>query len=198
MKLEDVEGTYTNLSRETMQIFFKHNADTLLSEKKSVKFSYRSVSNVRDWFEVEIDASVNENWQEVISGIRIDPFSGCAKFYIDYVKFSRSESTLSDSWYDVYLDYAIENNIIELGQYSMSSLTKGLSRRDFFVMLAHAFPESAFDTINDIHAIPDIEKNEKHSEIYLQLYKAGITLGFDEKGNFHVPKRKTKDIVSYF
>ena len=184
MKLDNMENDTTNLYSHNLQVYFSPSAEPGLTEAKSLKFLYRNVANVKDWFVVELEAFGNENWQDVIKGVRIDPANCKLKFWIDYVKFSQSDKTTSTSWYDNYLDYAVANNIVTLGQYNSSEYTREITNKEVALMLANAFPESAFPTVNNINAIPDVEKNDKSSDIYLRLYKAGITLGSDAKGNF--------------
>lgn len=200
MKLELVPGGNTELAGKSLQIYFKTNAISGFDETKSFVYSYRNVPNVYDWFELELDltdrriwrdSSVTSEspetsgslWNDVITGIRVDPFNANGKFYIDYVKFSQSDNTEAPDWHDVYVDYALDNKIIKLGQYLTSDYSKPITRKDFFFMILSAFPESEFKAINSIVALPDLEKNEKFAELYLLMYNAGITLGFDKDGN---------------
>lgn len=185
VKYENVPGSNVALRSKTLQLFFKTNVDSSLSESKSVKYNLKNQSDVTDWFEIELDVSSDADWNNIVTGIRIDPLDGNAKFYLDYVKFTKSENDTDDEWYDKYLDYAFENDILTVEKYSAFKLTDEITRQDFFNYVVKAYPEEYFVAINDsIRGIPDVDKNEKNSEVYLMLYRAGITLGFDRGKNF--------------
>ena len=55
--------------------------------------------------------------------------------------FNGSETTFEQGspWYQVYVDYAIENNIIDEGQYGSYQLKA--NRAQFAIILSRAFPE---------------------------------------------------------
>ena len=87
-------------------------------------------------------------------------------------------------WYQVYVDYAVENNIITKGQYS--NYNANATRRQFAAILAKALPEKALaqkNTIGD-NSIPDVKTGAaNYDQIYL-LYRAGVLTGNDAKGTF--------------
>ena len=183
MKLENAAGSTTNLVGKPVQIYFKTSSDNSIDSSKCKTFTIRSSDLSNGWFERSVTMSSHEDWKDIITGIRFDPTDYNVNFYIDYIKFSESTSSSMDSWYDMYLDYAIENKIISVGQFKQADYTDTVSKVDLIKMLFAAVPNTAFDRINNITALPDIGKNDEFSEIYLLLYNAGITLGFDEDGN---------------
>lgn len=183
MKYENAPGDNTNLANQTFQMFFKTNFASSLTEGRSIKRVITGAEIAKGWFEIELDMSNREDWKDVITGIRVDPANCNLKFYIDYIEFSQSESTMNDTWYDRYLDYAHANNVISLGQYRREEFVSDITRKDVFFMIFDSFPDSAFTPINNITALPDIGKNENNVDFYLMLYNSGLTLGFDEKGN---------------
>jgi len=184
MKFEKFAGSVSNIYNQSIQIFFKTNINSGLSENKSSVFSLKKVINPYDWFEFELDMSSKEDWNNFITGIRLDPTNANVKFYIDYIKFSKSDSAVSTNWYDRFLDYAYENDIVEIGDFTEAEFNEDITRQEFLTMLVKALGEEEFATINgDICAIPDVDKNSDNAEVFLMLYKAGITLGFDEEGN---------------
>ncbi len=186
MKFEPVEGGITNFRNKYIQIFFKTNVDNSLNETKSELYSLKNVSNVYDWFEFEMDMSGKEPWNNFITGIRFDPTNDLVKFYVDYIKFSKSDSVSDPLWYERFLDYAYENDIVKIGEYTEAEFEREITREEFLTMLVKALGEEEFATVNSkVSAIPDIDKNRDNAEIFLMLYKAGITLGFDENGNFN-------------
>ena len=198
IKYATVPGYYINLRNQTLQIFFKTNTDSALSESKSVRLDFKSsgIPSLTNWFEVEFDLSSKENWKDIITGIRVDPLNNNGKFYIDYVKFSKSENDTESDWYDVFLDYAYENNLLKLGKFKESEFTRNITRKEFLNMLFKVYPESFFEPVNNVMGIPDVDKNTKNSEVYLMLYNAGITLGFDEEGNLGLDEEISKSEVA--
>ncbi len=186
MKIESVNGGTTNFRNQSVQIFYKTNVDGQLTEAKSASYPLKNVSNVYDWFEFELEMGQKDTWNNFVTGIRFDPFNCNAKFYVDYIKFSKSDSTQSNTWYDKYLDYAHDNGIVALGEFTENEFERELSREEFLEMLVKAIPEQEFTSINESQfAIPDIDKNRKNAEIFLMLYRAGFTLGFDKDGNLN-------------
>lgn len=186
MKFEEFNGSVANISNQSVQIFFKTNINSGLSEKNSGVFSLKKVANPYDWFEFELEMSSKEAWNNFITGIRLDPTNANVKFYIDYVKFSKSDSAVSTTWYDRFLDYAYANDIVEVGNFTESEFDRDITREELLTMLVKALGEEEFATINSgICAIPDIDKNRESAEIFLMLYKSGITLGFDKNGNLN-------------
>ena len=196
IKYANAPGYYINLRYQLLQVFFKTNTDSALSESKSIRYELKQHSNVTNWFEIELDMSTIDSWKDVITGIRIDPLNNNAKFYIDYVKFTKSEDSESSEWYDEYLDYAYENKLVKLGKFSESEFTRNLTRKEFLDMLFKAYPEEYFPAINTVKGIPDVDKNSKNAEVYLMLYNAGITLGFDAEGNLGLDEDISKSEVA--
>ncbi|MBE6682301.1 MAG: hypothetical protein E7600_08460 [Ruminococcaceae bacterium] len=196
IKYANAPGYYINLRYQLLQVFFKTNTDPALSESKSIRYELKQHSNVTNWFEIELDMSTIDSWKDVITGIRIDPLNNKAKFYIDYVRFTKNEDSESSEWYDAYLDYAYENNIVKLGKYSESEFSRNLTRKEFLDMLFKAYSEEYFPAINTVKGIPDVDKNSKNAEVYLMLYNAGITLGFDDNGNLLLDEDITKSEVA--
>ena len=186
MKLETVSGGITTFKNKYVQVFFKTSEDTSLSEGKSIKYKMTSHSKAQNWFEFELDMTTNAYWKDVITGIRLDPINGNAKFYVDYVKFSQKETEVEAPWYDKFLSYAYDVGFLKLGDYTASELESTITREDFVCLLVSALGEDAFKTINgSIFALPDVEKNRKNSEIFLMMYRAGITLGVNQNGDFN-------------
>lgn len=82
-------------------------------------------------------------------------------------------------WYQVYVDYALQNGILtaEPADYS-----KGATRLEFAQILAKALPAESLTAINQVAdgAIPDVADEES---VYL-LYRAGVLTGSDKLGTF--------------
>ena len=90
------------------------------------------------------------------------------------------EFVQGDVWYEVYVDYAAENGIIE--KYASTNYSAAATRVQFAEIFAAALPLNALRAINDIRPgqIPDVARNES---VYL-LYNAGVLTGSDDNGTF--------------
>ncbi len=91
------------------------------------------------------------------------------------------------SWYSTYVDYAIENGLIEraYGAYTDAQMNSPVTRAEF----VHIFHAAAGDLqeINTVAegAIPDVKTgNAYEAEIY-DFYRTGILTGSDANGTFH-------------
>ncbi len=96
-----------------------------------------------------------------------------------------------DPWYQVYVDYAVENRIIGANEYS--NFNAKATRAQFACILAMALPDSALQKINDItyDNIPDVTGKEYYAPYVCKLYKAGVLTGSDGYGTFY-PKNNIK------
>lgn len=91
------------------------------------------------------------------------------------------------NWYDTYVDYAVNNGIIEgkYRSYSKAQMDAAITRSEF----VHIF-HGAMDTykaINDVkdNAIPDVKMQDAYADEIYDFYRAGILTGSDGAGTFH-------------
>lgn len=90
----------------------------------------------------------------------------------------------SSPWYQTYVDYATENDIIKTGQFE--NFDNLATRSDFATIMANSLPKKEFNVINNIvHGnIPDLYAYMPCAESVYTLYNAGILSGSDEYGTF--------------
>jgi len=90
------------------------------------------------------------------------------------------------NWYDTYVDYAVENGIIEdeYGAFTEAQMNAPVSRNEFVHIFHGAMSNYAqMNSVPD-NAIPDVKLGDKYaSEIYA-FYRAGILTGNDGTGTF--------------
>lgn len=98
-------------------------------------------------------------------------------YYADQAVFSNGAT-----WYQPYIDYAIQNGILTAGTYS--DYNANATRAQFASILAAALPESALAPINDITSIPDVSAADSYADAVYRLYNAGIIKGKDRYGTF--------------
>ena len=87
-------------------------------------------------------------------------------------------------WYQVYVDYAVANGIIEEGEYP--NLNINATRAQFAMILTASVPKSVLNPINSIEigSIHDLPANTKYAEAAYLLYNAGVLTGSDSYGTF--------------
>lgn len=80
-------------------------------------------------------------------------------------------------WYQVYVDYAIENGILSEGEYT--NFNQPATRAQFVNIIVKALPNEAYQEINivEIGSIPDVEMDQKYALNIYKLYRAGVLTG---------------------
>lgn len=89
-------------------------------------------------------------------------------------------------WYEVYYEYAIENNLLD-SYHMVMDHTAVATRQDFAAILRGALPDTVLAPINEIELadIPDaFAIYEENQESVVCLYAAGILTGSDAEGTF--------------
>jgi len=89
-----------------------------------------------------------------------------------------------DPWYQVYVDYAVENGIIKDGEYP--DMTAEATRVQYAAIMSKALPDGALSAINTVedNAIPDVKMADPHAADIYKLYRAGVLTGRDARGTF--------------
>ena len=91
---------------------------------------------------------------------------------------------VSNPWYQVYVDYAIDNGIISSGQYH--SYNAAATRAQFASILANSLDREALSAINSVSKgfIPDVPATADYADAVYLLYNAGVLAGRDAQGSF--------------
>ena len=181
MRVEELEDK--NPRNRAVEFFFQTSTSPALSTDKQINVKFPSGIDHSQWFDLEADLGNHKLWKDIITNLRFDPSNNNGIYYIDYIVFSKSENIKNEKWYDIYVDYAVENGIIAKDTYSTDDYSRNITRREICNLLAAAIPEEHFAPVNDVKGIPDVLRDEKNADVYLMLYKAGVLLGSDEKGS---------------
>ena len=101
----------------------------------------------------------------------------------------------TDIWYQVYVDYALENQIIRA---PYSDYTMPATRSEFAKIMANSLPKNALPEINSIDddAIPDVPSTLENADYIYLLYRAGILTGSDKYGTFQPGSSITRSEVA--
>ena len=89
------------------------------------------------------------------------------------------------AWYQVYLDYALQNGIIDEALY-LSDVSRKATRAQFAEILAQSLPRELLPAINAVAdgGIPDVSMNEPYADAVYLLYRAGVLTGRNAAGAF--------------
>ena len=85
------------------------------------------------------------------------------------------------NWYDTYVDYCVDNGIIDK-EYNYDDYA---TRAGYMVIFANALPDEALEKINNVpdSSIPDVPMTRAYSKAVYKLYRAGILQGSDAAHN---------------
>jgi len=86
-------------------------------------------------------------------------------------------------WYDMYVDYAKENGIVD--DNTFDSFTRNITRAEMAYLFASALPKEHFAAVNTVEFVPDVNDSAYYSDEILMLYRAGVVMGSDEYGTFN-------------
>lgn len=94
-----------------------------------------------------------------------------------------------ESWYDVYVNYALANGIIKEGDFD--DYNRSATRAEMAYIFCHSVTSSYLSVINS-WVVPDVLKTDKYGTEIYTLYNAGILNGGDEKGSFFAANNVTR------
>ncbi|MBN2285031.1 MAG: S-layer homology domain-containing protein [Tissierellales bacterium] len=102
--------------------------------------------------------------------------------------YSTGTATFSQGspWYQVYVDYAIDNGIIEEDDFDDYNRTA--TRAEMAYIFSNAMPTSEFEQQNTVVHLPDVNSTTPYYASIMTLYRAGILTGGDTSGTFY-PER---------
>lgn len=85
-----------------------------------------------------------------------------------------------DPWYEIYVDYCYEKDIISRDYDWNQNITRG----EYMDIFSRALPKEALQAINtvDDDMIPDVPMSYSYAASIYLLYRAGIVQGQDEYG----------------
>ncbi len=92
--------------------------------------------------------------------------------------------TEESPWYKVYVDYAIENDIIGANEYSDYSAKA--TRAQFASILSKCVEDGVYNVQNIVEdgMIPDVDMGAPYAQDVYKLYRSGILVGNDAQGTF--------------
>jgi hypothetical protein len=91
------------------------------------------------------------------------------------------DAAVGTNWYDAYVAYAIEQDIIGPGDFE--DITAYATRAEMAYIFARSLPESEMAMIGSL-VPPDVVKDDRYAEEIYLLYATGVLTGNDEYGTF--------------
>ncbi|MBR6719283.1 MAG: S-layer homology domain-containing protein [Clostridia bacterium] len=96
---------------------------------------------------------------------------------------NETEFKAGSTWYEGYVNYAIEEGIIKKKDFT--NYDRAITREEMAYIFANIIPEDALKEINDVEEIPDVDESNKYYYEILYLYNAGVLSGSDAYGTFN-------------
>jgi len=93
-------------------------------------------------------------------------------------------------WYQVYVDYAIANNIIAASDFT--DYNKAATRAEMAYIFSKALPAAEFASQNTVNSLPDVNNSTPYYSAIFMLYKAGVLAGSDTQGTFNPSNNITR------
>ncbi len=145
-------------------------------------------ANVKEAFELDLVKGVSESSFNPSGNITVaEAVTLAARLHSIYHE-GKADFVQNTPWYQVFLDYAYENHIIDMYGFNHIDYNEAITRWEFAKIFAAAFPvdENALEKINDIPdgSIPDVSGSEAFGQSVYLLYRAGVLTGNDEQGTF--------------
>ena len=167
-----------------------HDGFDNFTKRNSFKFGIFTDVSKSDWFydnvktsyELGLMVGKGENRFGTESGVTIaETITIAARIHSIY-KTGKDAFEKSTPWYQTYVDYCREHQIIK-GKYDYTATA---TRADFAQILANSLPDAALEKINKVadNSIPDVSVNAAYGEAVYKLYRAGVLTGNDSNGMF--------------
>ncbi|MCL2709228.1 MAG: S-layer homology domain-containing protein, partial [Defluviitaleaceae bacterium] len=93
------------------------------------------------------------------------------------------EFTLGRVWYQVYVDYAVKNGIVNQGDFE--NYGRAATRAEMAYIFSRALPAAEYKPQNTVDSLPDVHSATPHAAAVYMLYRAGVLTGNDESGTFN-------------
>ena len=93
-------------------------------------------------------------------------------------------------WYQVYVDYALANDIIAANDFT--DYNKTATRAEMAYIFSKALPATEFASQNTVNSLPDVNSGTPYYSAILTLYKAGVIAGSDTQGTFNPSNNITR------
>ena len=162
---------------------FKKNADYVPGQFVDVAENDWYAQSVKTAYEWGLVKGNDESHFNPTGNITIaETITLAARLHSIYMD-DHAEFTQTSVWYQVYVNYAIGNDIITENQFNDYNAIA--TRTQFAEILYASLPSKEFYKLNRVKEIPDVDVSEPYFSTVLSLYNAGILTGSDSYGTFN-------------
>ena len=143
----------------------------------------------KNWFYSDVVAAVQRGLVDGVTPTTYNPqgnlrVSQCVKLAACMHQLYHSgsvtlENSESGKWYRSYVDYALQNGILDA---EYDDYEAYIQRLDFVRIFFRAMPESAYAAINSVadDAIPDVKTGDALAREIYAFYRAGVLSGYND------------------
>ena len=162
---------------------------TMMSTVFAAEFKFTDVKE-SDWFYNDVKNAVEMGLINGKSETEYKPNDNLT--YAEAIKLAACMNQLymdgvitlknGDPWYQTYVDYCVENGIID----KYYDYDEKATRAGYAVIFANALPDEALAKINSVAdgSIPDVPETRAYAPEVYKLYRAGILQGSDDARSF--------------
>lgn len=183
--------------RRALDVFAKYG-DATVEFPRPEKYAagrFRDVT-AADWFASAVADAYELGLMDGVSGTEFDAMGSvtlaqaitmAARVHSIYATGAESfPSSGGSRWYQVYLDYAYDHDLIDGKMYN-SNVEGKATRAQFAEIFSRSMPSDGLIAINQIadNAIPDVSLTDSFGPDVYRLYRAGVLTGSDARGTFH-------------
>lgn len=183
--------------QRALDVFAKYG-DATVEFPRPEKYAagrFRDVT-AADWFASAVADAYELGLMDGVSGTEFDAMGSvtlaqaitmAARIHSIYATGAESfPSSGGSRWYQVYLDYAYDHDLIDGKMYN-SNVEGKATRAQFAEIFSRSMPSDGLIAINQIadNAIPDVSLTDSFGPDVYRLYRAGVLTGSDARGTFH-------------
>ena len=110
-------------------------------------------------------------------------------------------SPLGTPWYMGYIEYAVDNGIIEPDDFAQADYERPATRAEMAYIFSRALPAAEFAPQNTVSSLPDVPEGAPYRDEIFMLYEAGVFRGIDEQGSFNpgnsITRAEVAAIISF-
>ena len=183
--------------RRALDVFARYGDPTVEFPRpeKYAAGRFRDVT-AADWYSSAVADAYELGLMDGISGTEFDAMGSvtlaqaitmAARVHSIYATGAESfQSSGGSRWYQVYLDYAYDHDLID-GKLYNSNVERKATRAQFAEIFSRSMPADGLIAINQIadNAIPDVSLTDSYGPGVYRLYRAGVLTGSDARGTFH-------------
>lgn len=154
--------------------------------------------DVKDTYELDLMKGTGNDRFSPLGNITIsETITLASKVHAIYNQNEIDTKGKFSNWYDPYINYAKENNIIDS---KFTNYRKNATRAELIHIFSNSISEKELNSINKVSKIPDVKNDTKYSDSIFKLYNAGIIKGSDDMGTFkpqtNISRSETAAIIN--